>query len=77
MMAKIPRKFKSIVFAAVMSVFTVMIVSCMLTFRHYGFDSAFTRYWLSAFVSAWPLVFAAILIVAPMVTKWVDKIVDV
>lgn len=76
MMPKIPRKFKSIVFAAVMSVFTVMIVSCMLTFRHYGFDTGFISHWFSAFVSAWPLVFVAILVVAPLVTKWVDKIVD-
>lgn len=75
-MSKIPRKFRSIVFAAIMSLFTVMIVSCILTFRHYGLASDFITHWLSGFVTAWPLVFVAILLVAPIVNKWVDQIVD-
>jgi len=73
---KIPKKFRSIVFAAIMSVFTVVLVSGMLTLRHYGLADGFFTYWLSAFLSAWPLVFVAILFVAPMVNKLVDNIVD-
>lgn len=73
---KIPRRFKAIVFAAIMSVFTVMLVSATLTFRHFGLHNDFVGHWLSAFATAWPLVFVAILVVAPLVTKLVDKIVD-
>ena len=75
-MTKISRKFRAIVFAAIMSVFTVMIVSCILTFQHYGLASDFIVHWLSGFVTAWPLVFVAILLVAPLVNKLVDNIVD-
>jgi len=76
MSAKIPRRFKAIVFAAIMSVFTVLLVSATLTFRHFGLQGDFVGHWLSAFITAWPLVFVAILVVAPLVTKLVDKIVD-
>lgn len=76
MMAKIPKKFRAIVFAAIMSLFTVLIVSCILTFRHYGLASDFLVHWLSGFATAWPLVFVAILLVAPMVNKLVDQLVD-
>jgi len=76
MSLKIPRRFKPIVFAAIMSVFTVLLVSATLTFRHFGLQPDFVSHWLSAFITAWPLVFVAILLVAPLVTKLVDKIVD-
>lgn len=75
-MTKISRKFRAIVFAAIMSLFTVMLVSGVLTWRHYGLESGFFLHWLTAFISAWPLVFVAILVVAPIVNKWVDQIVD-
>ena len=73
---KIPRKYKAIVFAAIMSVFTVLLVSATLTIRHYGLEQGFIGHWLSAFITAWPLVFVAILVVAPLVTRLVDKLVD-
>jgi hypothetical protein len=76
MKLKIPGKFKAIVFAAIMSLFTVMLVSGVLTWRHYGQEPGFLLHWFTAFISAWPLVFVAILVVAPAVNKLVDSIVD-
>ncbi len=76
MPGKIPRKYRAIVFAAIMSVFTVLLVSGTLTWRHYGLHESFLSHWLSAFATAWPLVFVAILLVAPLVNRLVDRVVD-
>lgn len=74
-MTKIPRRFRAVVFAAIMSLFTVLLVSGVLTLRHHRLTSEFLEHWLSGFLTAWPLVFVAILLVAPIVNKWVDQIV--
>ncbi|HSH73936.1 MAG TPA: DUF2798 domain-containing protein [Methylophilaceae bacterium] len=76
MIKKFPRKFRQVVFAAIMSIFTVMIVSATITFMHVGISHQFMGAWIKAFCAAWPIVFTAILIIAPVVNKVVDKIVD-
>ena len=72
---KIPRRFRPIVFAAVMSAFSVMLVSGTLTLRHWGWHAGFMRDWWHAFCTAWPVVFLAILLVAPLVGRLVECIV--
>lgn len=72
---RIPRRYRAIVFAAVMSVFTVALVSATLTLRHYGVHAGFFQQWLGAFLTAWPIVFVAILVVAPIVNRLVDRLV--
>jgi len=76
MIKKLPGKFRQVVFAAIMSIFTVMIVSATITFMHVGISQQFPGAWIKAFCAAWPIVFTAILIIAPLVNKVVDKIVD-
>jgi len=43
---------------------------------HVGFSHQFPGAWIKAFCAAWPIVFMAILIIAPLVNKVVDQIVD-
>lgn len=74
-MKGIPCRFRAVVFAAIMSLFTVLLVSGVLTLWHHGLTAEFPMQWLSGFLTAWPLVFVAILLVAPIVNKWVDQIV--
>jgi len=73
---KLPGKFRPIIFAAIMSVFTVMIVSATITFMHVGVSSQFLIAWIKAFCAAWPIVFMAILVIAPLVQKVVNQIVE-
>jgi hypothetical protein len=40
-------------------------------------NSTFLSHWLTAFFTAWPIVFVAILVIAPLINKlldlWVEK----
>jgi large-conductance mechanosensitive channel len=52
-----------------------MIVSAIIiASRTMSYDK-FIQIWLSSFVIAWPIVFIAILIIAPMVNKLLDQLV--
>jgi ABC-type dipeptide/oligopeptide/nickel transport system permease component len=73
---KIPFRFRVYVFALIMSFFTSMIVSAIIiASRTMSYDK-FIQIWLSSFVIAWPIVFIAILIIAPMVNKLLDQLVE-
>lgn len=76
MIKKLPGKYRQLVFAAIMSVFTVSIVSATITLMHASLNYQFLGMWAKAFCTAWPIVFAAILLVAPLVNKVVNIMVD-
>ncbi|MGZ8250767.1 MAG: DUF2798 domain-containing protein [Methylophilaceae bacterium] len=76
MIKKLPGKYRQLAFAAIMSAFTVSIVSATITLMHVSLDHQFLGVWAQAFCTAWPIVFAAILLVAPLVNKVVNIMVD-
>lgn len=70
---RIPARFTRLVYVAVMSLSTSLIVSAVLTWLHLPTGAAFVPQWLAAFATACPVVFVSILVVSP----WVDTVVRV
>lgn len=76
MAKKIPARFRVIIFAAVMSACTAFIVSGSIIYLRAGLSHAFISHWLAAFSYAWPMVFVAILLIAPAVNRLLDYCVE-
>lgn len=73
---KIPARYRSLIFAMVMSCTTSMIVSAMIIGLHTQNYEQFMKVWPSSFLMSWPIVFLAILIIAPMVNKLLDGFIE-
>lgn len=76
MAKKIPFRYRVYCFALVMSFFTSMIVSATVIGLRIGFNAKFMQIWLSSFAIAWPIVFIAILIIAPLVNKLLNTFIE-
>lgn len=76
MTTRLPYRYRTIAFAAVMSLSTSMIVSGILISLHPRPGKLFIDVWPSAFLTAWPVVFVAILVIAPLVNRLLDRIVE-
>jgi hypothetical protein len=76
MTKKISYRYRGILFALIMSCCTAMIVSAIVIALHESSHSAFIKAWLAAFVTAWPIVFVAILLIAPRVNEFLDLFVE-
>jgi hypothetical protein len=59
-----------------MSASTALIVSGIIVFLRIQPHTNFIQLWLGAFITAWPIVFVAILIIAPLVNKLLNLIVE-
>jgi hypothetical protein len=73
---KIPYRYRSILFALVMSCNTALIISGIIIFQRIQPHTHFIKVWLGAFITAWPIVFIAILIIAPVVNKFLNLFVE-
>lgn len=73
---KVPARFRTTLFALVMSASTALIVSGIIIAIHSPPGTPFVTRWLTAFLTAWPIVFVAILIIAPLVNKLLDLCVE-
>ena len=73
---KIAYRYRTLLFAFIMSASTAMIVSGIIISMHSKPHAPFIAQWLSAFITAWPIVFIAILIIAPQVNKLLNIIVE-
>ena len=62
-------------FGVLTSGFMSLLVSGVATWRALGLASDFMALWLRAWTSAWPIAFAALLVVAPAVRRIVDRLV--
>lgn len=68
--------YRPILFASVMSCNTALIVSGIIMYLHTESKVHFVKQWLGAFITAWPIVFIAILIIAPAVNKLLNLFVE-
>jgi hypothetical protein len=59
-----------------MSANTALIVSGIIMYQHSAHDARFMAKWLSAFITAWPIVFVAVLIIAPLVNRLLNLFVE-
>ncbi|MBC7697606.1 MAG: DUF2798 domain-containing protein [Bacteroidia bacterium] len=73
---KISYRYRTILFALVMSCNTALIVSGMIIYLHSASKVHFIAQWLGAFITAWPIVFIAILLIAPLVNKLLNLFVE-
>lgn len=76
MAKKIPVSYRVYCFAFVMSFFTSLIVSGTVIGLRVSSVALFMQIWPSSFVIAWPVVFVAILIIAPCVNKLLNLLVE-
>jgi hypothetical protein len=73
---KIAYRYRTVLFAFMMSASTALIVSGVIIFLRVQPHADFVQIWLSAFITAWPIVFVAILIIAPLVNKLLNLFVE-
>ena len=73
---KLSHRYRTIFFAFIMSLSTALIVSGTIIYFNTELNNDFLLQWLSAFVSAWPIVFVSILVVAPLVNKILDVFIE-
>jgi len=73
---RIPRRFAPVVFGLVLSGLMSFLVSGIATARAVPVDSEFLRSWMSAWGSSWAVAFPAVLVVAPVVRRLVDLLVE-
>ncbi len=76
MAKKIPFRYRVYCFALVMSFFTSMIVSATVIGLRTSTLEKFLHNWPSSFAIAWPIVFVAILIIAPLVNKLLNGFIE-
>ena len=58
------------------TVLFALIVSGIIIFLRIQPHTHFIKVWLGAFVTAWPIVFVAILIIAPLVNRLLNLFVE-
>jgi Protein of unknown function (DUF2798) len=73
---KIAYRYRTVLFALMMSASTALIVSGIIIYMRIQPHTDFIQVWLSAFITAWPVVFVAILIIAPLVNKLLNLFVE-
>ncbi len=73
---KIAYRYRTVLFALFMSASTALIVSGIIIYLRIPPHTDFIQVWLEAFITAWPIVFVAILIIAPLVNKLLNLVVE-
>lgn len=71
---RIPARFAPILFAALLSAVMVGIVSAFVLAIAQGVHSGFASQWLRSCATTWPVAFAAVSVVAPMVRRVVARV---
>lgn len=70
-MKKPPKKYAGVLFSLYASAVMVLIVSAVLVALNTGIDAGYPLRLLKAYLITWPVAFASLLLVRPLVVKWV------
>lgn len=73
---KLANSYRPILFASIMSCSTALIVSGTIIYLQSESKINFMLKWMNAFITAWPIVFVAILVIAPIVNMLLDQFVE-
>ncbi|WP_032113151.1 DUF2798 domain-containing protein [Candidatus Paracaedibacter symbiosus] len=73
---KIPARYLGIVMPFILSFFISGIISAILTIKNGGFQSGVFFIWLSSWGLAWSIAFPSVLIMLPIVRRFVGLIVE-
>ena len=76
MTTKLSSRYRSVIFALLMSFNTALLVSGVITFINTPSTRIFLDKWPSNFILGWPLVFLSIIFISPRVNRLVNLIVD-
>ena len=66
-----PKKYAGVLFSLYASAVMVLIVSGVLVALNTGIDAGYPLRLLKAYLITWPVAFASLLLVRPLVVKWV------
>jgi Protein of unknown function (DUF2798) len=67
----LPARYAPICFAGIMSCLMALLMSGLLTAINVGLNAAFVFRWFKGFAIAWPIAFILVLVLAPLVRRWV------
>lgn len=70
-MKKLPKKYAGVLFSLYASAVMVLIVSAVLVALNTGINASYPLRLLKAYLITWPVAFASLLLVRPLVVKWV------
>lgn len=70
-MKKLPKKYAGVLFSLYASAVMVLIVSAVLVALNTGINAGYPLRLLKAYLITWPVAFASLLLVRPLVVKWV------
>lgn len=73
---RIPAKYSNLLFAGILSVIMVTIISGAVVMINYGLTAELPRQWLKGFATAWPIAFPSLFIIAPRVRKIVERLTE-
>ena len=71
---KIPARYSNLLFGGMLSIIMVTIISGTVTLITQGYDPQFFARWFRGFITAWPVAFPSVLVVAPFVRRVVSRI---
>ena len=70
-MTKLPKKYAGVLFSFYASAIMVLIVSGVLVALNTGLDAGYPLRFVKAYLLTWPIAFASLLAVRPLVVKLV------
>ncbi|MES2957156.1 MAG: DUF2798 domain-containing protein [Pseudomonadota bacterium] len=71
----IPRRFAPLLFGLILSGLMSLLVSGISTWRAVGLGPEFGALWAGAWLTAWLFAFPAVLVVAPLTRRIIERIV--
>ncbi|MDC6170384.1 DUF2798 domain-containing protein [Paucibacter sp. XJ19-41] len=69
----IPKKYAPLLFGLILSGLMSLLVSGIATWRSLGLSPDFASLWIAAWLTAWLVAFPAVLLVAPLARKAVER----
>lgn len=73
---RIPAKYGNLLFGGLLSTIMVTIISGAVVLVNQGLTADMPRQWLKGFMTAWPIAFPSVLVVAPRVRKIVVRLTE-
>ncbi len=71
---KIPARYSHLLFGGLLSAIMVTIISGTVVLINQGYDAEFFAHWFRGFLTAWPVAFPTVLVIAPFVRRVVAKV---
>lgn len=77
MKGRIPVRYAPLLFGAILSALMVSVISAAVVVVNQGLTADFPARWLAGFLTAWPIAFPIVLVVAPAVRKLVSYLTSI